>query len=75
MAGKARRPVRVPDLYGMGSFEASALLREVGLKAGLVRLKPGRANEGVVIDQDPPARTPVERGHKVDLTVSSYKIR
>jgi beta-lactam-binding protein with PASTA domain len=75
MAGRARRPVQVPDLTGMDSFEASGLLRELHLETGLVRLKPSREQDtGVVIDQDPPAQSLIERGSKVDLTVSSYKL-
>jgi eukaryotic-like serine/threonine-protein kinase len=72
MAGRARRPVRVPNLRGMATSDASGLLREAGLRAGLVHLTFSRDfDAGTVFDQEPAAGVNVERGQSVDLTVSS----
>lgn len=72
MVGRARRPVRVPDLTGMATSDAAGLLREVGLRAGLVHLTFSREfDSGIVFDQEPAAGMNVERGQPVDLTVSS----
>jgi beta-lactam-binding protein with PASTA domain len=72
MAGMAGRSVRVPDLTGMTTPEAAGLLREVGLRAGVVHLKFSRDfDSGTVFDQEPDAGVNVERGLPVDLTVSS----
>jgi eukaryotic-like serine/threonine-protein kinase len=71
MAGKAR-PVRVPDLTGMAAPDAAGLLREVGLRAGLVHLKFSKDfDAGTVFDQEPAAGVNIERGRSVELTVSS----
>jgi eukaryotic-like serine/threonine-protein kinase len=72
MVDRPRRPVRVPDLTGRAASDAAGLLREVGLRAGLVRLKFSRDfDAGTVFDQEPVAGVNVERGQSVDLTVSS----
>jgi eukaryotic-like serine/threonine-protein kinase len=72
----APRRVRVPDLVGMASQDAAKLLREVGLRAGLVRFERSRDFEtGIVIGHKPPARSMVERGTPVALTVSSGRLQ
>jgi beta-lactam-binding protein with PASTA domain len=66
----------VPDLVGMASQDAAELLREVGLHAGLVRFERSRDFEvGIVIGHEPPARSMLERGTSVALTVSSGRLR
>jgi beta-lactam-binding protein with PASTA domain len=59
----------------MGSQDAAELLRE-GLRAGLVRFERSRDFEaGIVIGHEPPARSMLERGTPVALTVSSGRLR
>jgi beta-lactam-binding protein with PASTA domain len=46
----------VPDLVGMAAPEAAGLLREVGLRAGVVRLTITRDfDRGIVFEQEPAA--------------------
>jgi beta-lactam-binding protein with PASTA domain len=62
----------VPDLIGMDTAYAAGLLREVGLRAWIVRLTLSEDfDRGVVIGQEPPAGSMVERHHRVVMDVSS----
>jgi serine/threonine-protein kinase len=62
--------VEVPLLLGLPQAEAIALLEEVGLVAGAVetRFRFGR-DQGLVVEQEPPAATLVQKGTAVRLVV------
>jgi beta-lactam-binding protein with PASTA domain len=67
-----RTLVRVPDLVGMDSVYAAGLLREVGLRAWVVRLKLSEDfDRGIVTGQEPSAGAMVERRHRIVMDVSS----
>lgn len=62
--------VEVPLLLGLPQEEAAAILEEVGLVVGGVetRFRFGR-DQGLVVEQDPPALTYVPKGSAVRLVV------
>ncbi len=62
--------VDMPDVLGLEESEARALLDSVGLVVGEVRevFRFGR-DQGIVVEQDPPSETPLERGSAVRLAV------
>jgi beta-lactam-binding protein with PASTA domain len=63
--------VRVPDLIGMETVEAAGLLREVGLRPGVVRLEWSRVHgTGIVVSQGLPPGSWVEKRSRIDLRVS-----
>jgi beta-lactam-binding protein with PASTA domain len=73
---RPKPPVRVPDLVGLSSYDASGLLREVGLRPGLLRFERSRRYEaGIVIGQDPSPKSLVPRRSPVELTVSSGRLK
>ena len=63
------RTVRVPDVVGTTSSEATATLRTEGLEANVVSV-PSDAPAGQVIAQDPAAGDEVEEGTTVRLNVA-----
>ncbi len=60
----------VPKITGMTEEQALKLLAEAGLRAGSVEKVENSAEEGKVVSQSPSAKTGVEKGSKVDFTVS-----
>ena len=62
--------VAMPFLLGMEEAAAVAVLDSLGLVVGAVEevVRQGR-DEGLVVEQEPPADTPVERGSAVRLAV------
>ncbi len=68
--------MQVPDLVGMFSYEASGLLRELGLRSGVVTFARSRDHEaGIVIGQDPSPKSWAQKGSGVKLTVSSGRLQ
>lgn len=62
--------VAMPYLLGMEEAAATAVLDSLGLVVGSVEEVGGEARDaGIVLDQQPPADTPVERGSAVRLAV------
>jgi len=69
VVGSAQKK-RVPDVRKLSLRRASLLLEENGFRTGSVTKKPGEAENGTVISQDPgPGKLEVI-GSKVDLVVS-----
>lgn len=61
----------VPDLYNMKEDEALTFLKDQGLRGVVVnRVSDPRVEKGRVIDQSIPAKTPIKKGERIDLTVS-----
>ncbi|MGD8319869.1 MAG: PASTA domain-containing protein, partial [Gemmatimonadota bacterium] len=62
--------VPMPLLLGMDEEEALSVLDSLGLVVGKVEevFRFGR-DQGVVVEQQPPADTPMERGSAVSLSV------
>jgi serine/threonine-protein kinase len=66
--------VRVPSLIDLTVEQARETLEEEGLQIGEVTFRFNRyLPAGKIIDQHPLERTPVERGGKVDVVVSSSR--
>jgi eukaryotic-like serine/threonine-protein kinase len=65
--------VRVPDVVGTTSSEATAALRDADLDANLVSV-PSERPPGTVIAQNPPAGTTVEAGDTVRLNVAQAPV-
>jgi serine/threonine-protein kinase len=61
--------VDVPQVVGEPADEAAAMLVDAGLKPRFERQVSKKAS-GIVLEQDPAAATPVERGTTVVLTIS-----
>ena len=75
---KKGRPVRVVVSQGPSEMQAPKLAGENYRKAGFFpadqsRVSSAEAPRDVVIAQDPPAETPLERGGRISLLVSSGK--
>jgi eukaryotic-like serine/threonine-protein kinase len=64
--------VPVPRVVDMTQAEAVQALDQVGLKADITR-QNSSTKKGIVLTQDPPLGTLVDKGSKVDLTVSAGK--
>ncbi len=66
-----RGEVRVPDLKSMSEPQAEQALRAVGLRLTRAgeRFDPDMPR-GLVLQQDPPAQTPVRSGRRVSVVVS-----
>jgi beta-lactam-binding protein with PASTA domain len=64
--------VSVPKVVDMTQAEAIQALDRVGLKADITR-QNSSTKKGIVLAQDPPLGTLVDKGAKVDLTVSAGK--
>jgi serine/threonine-protein kinase len=62
--------LEMPLLLGLEESQAVALLDSLGLEVGEIetRFRFGR-DQGLVVDQDPPARTMVQQGSEVRLVV------
>ncbi|MEJ2202856.1 MAG: PASTA domain-containing protein [Gemmatimonadota bacterium] len=62
--------VAMPDVLGLEESEARAVLESLGLVISEVRevFRFGR-DQGIVVEQDPPSETPLERGSAVLLAV------
>ena len=62
--------VPVPDVTGMEAAEARAALEEAGFRPrGVARDTAEPSEEGIVLEQDPPGTTEVERGSTVTIFV------
>jgi beta-lactam-binding protein with PASTA domain len=57
----------VPSVVGQPAAEANAIIAASGLTLGDITYAPGRS--GVVLEQDPPADTTVERGTRVSYVL------
>lgn len=68
-ATTAAEPVRVPDVVGTTSSEATATLRDAGLEANVVPV-PSDQPSGQVLAQDPAAGTEAAEGSRVRLNVA-----
>jgi eukaryotic-like serine/threonine-protein kinase len=66
-----RGEVRVPDLARLGEDQAEQALRDAGLRLSHAgeRFDP-EVPRGLVLQQDPPAQTPVRAGRRVTVIVS-----
>ncbi len=66
-----RGEVRVPDLARLGEDQAEQALHDVGLRLSHAgeRFDPD-GPRGLVLQQDPPAQTPVRAGRRVSVIVS-----
>jgi hypothetical protein len=67
-------PGVIPQLVGRRVEDARAILRREGLVDRVVEEFTGNAAAGIVIRQDPPARTPVRAGITVSLVVESASV-
>ncbi len=63
----------VPKVTGQKESEAKALITAAGLEVGNVDTQDNEAETGTVIGQTPAAKTGVEKGTKVNITVSKGK--
>ncbi len=63
--------VLVPKVIEESVDEASKQLQDLGLQVNLTYQSSGGINKGFVINQKPPAGTPVSLGSQVTLTVST----
>jgi serine/threonine-protein kinase len=64
--------VTVPNLKGLSQAAAVAQLQSLGLVANTQQIQdPNPANTGNVVDQDPPAGTPVNKGSTVTIWVGA----
>src|ERR671918_703165 len=63
--------VRVPDVVGLPEEEAAATLEEAGFEVGQVTQEESDEEEGLVLEQDPPAGEEARPGTAVNLVVSS----
>ena len=63
--------VSVPKVTGHNEIDARAAIEAAGLGVGKVELQESSVPEGTVIAQSPVAKTGVEKGTKVNITVSS----
>ncbi len=62
---------QVPNLAGSDYVTATQQLQQAGFSVQTeYALKPSSSDNGQVIDQDPPAGTPAEKGTSVKLTIS-----
>lgn len=62
---------RVPEVTGMPVARARVLLGQGRLRIGVIAFVHSRgAEENLIVSQDPPAGSPVERDGRVDLLVS-----
>ncbi|MDH4140270.1 MAG: PASTA domain-containing protein [Coriobacteriia bacterium] len=59
----------VPDLLGMGAFQAAGALRDAGLKGTIVFGPASSENLLKVVDQDPRAGATVDQGTRVTVTL------
>jgi serine/threonine-protein kinase len=63
--------VTVPNLRGKSEYSARSMLQERGLEMGLRRTTTSAEHAfDIIIYQDPPAGTTVERGSKVNITIN-----
>ncbi|MFJ6727660.1 MULTISPECIES: Stk1 family PASTA domain-containing Ser/Thr kinase [unclassified Streptomyces] len=70
--GSADDPVAVPNLVGSSQADAQQQLTNVGLKLGTVTQKPCENQaKGNVCDQDPKAKTEVDKDSLVNLVIST----
>ncbi|MFD4572032.1 Stk1 family PASTA domain-containing Ser/Thr kinase [Streptomyces sp. NPDC058417] len=70
--GSANDPVAVPNLVGSSQADAQQQLTNVGLKLGTVTQKPCENQaKGNVCDQDPKAKTEVDKDSLVNLVIST----
>lgn len=66
--------VRVPDLVGMSLEEAEDKLSELGLKLTVTKeIFDSEYDKGLIIGQDPEARTEVKEGYTIEVVVSKGK--
>jgi eukaryotic-like serine/threonine-protein kinase len=65
----APQTVRVPEVVGQPSSEASATLREAGFEVALVQV-PSNDRPGSVVAQNPAAGAEAERGSEVRLNIA-----
>jgi serine/threonine-protein kinase len=71
-----QQQVEVPDLVGYLSAEdAATALSQVGLVLGTPIEKNSRQPAGYVLEQDPPAGTPVDAGATVTIAVSNGRVQ
>jgi serine/threonine-protein kinase len=68
-AGAAQ--VQVPDVKGKTQDEATQILSDAGLVPSPKQVENGDVEEGKVIDTDPAAGTPVDRGTTIVINVSA----
>ncbi|WP_022930094.1 Stk1 family PASTA domain-containing Ser/Thr kinase [Patulibacter americanus] len=71
--GTATQKVTVPDLEGQGRAEAAAALRRIGLSASFSEEESEEA-PGTVIAQNPGARSQVDRGGTVAVTLAKEPV-
>jgi serine/threonine-protein kinase len=71
VVSKAQEQFDLPSLRGRSLGSAKAQLEQLGLVLGDVRKgTDDNAADGVVLRQNPPASTKVQKGQKVDLTIN-----
>lgn len=63
--------VAVPNLIGSTQADAEASIRDAGLKPKVEQRASDSVDEGVVLEQNPPKDTEVDKGSTVTITVSS----
>jgi serine/threonine-protein kinase len=64
-------PEAVPSVVGLTEEEAAETLQAAGFEVGQVTEEESEEDEGIVLEQDPPADTEARPGTAVNLVVSS----
>jgi eukaryotic-like serine/threonine-protein kinase len=64
-------PEAVPNVVGLTEEDAAETLQAAGFEVGQVTPQESDEDEGIVLDQDPPADTDARPGTAVNLVVSS----
>jgi serine/threonine-protein kinase len=62
--------VYVPMVTGFSVLVAESLLSQAGLSVGSITRRPSPELEGVVLESQPPAYSPVQPGSAVNLVVT-----
>jgi eukaryotic-like serine/threonine-protein kinase len=63
--------VLLPNFVGQPFGQVRASIEQLGLRQGIVRVDSAAAYpDGTVVEQTPPAATPVEAGTQIDITVA-----
>ena len=66
--------VEVPDVEGLDIAEARAAIKAEGLEVGQVTRVESEEEEGIVLEQDPPAGTEVDVDSAIDLEVATSPV-
>ncbi len=70
---KGSKAGMVPNVVGMQQDQVEEFLVQYGYKLGNVKFDTSPEEEGKVLEQDPPAGTPLDKESKVSITVSDGK--